>query len=290
MGRDHPAIEVHAAWTDPPSLPLGDAVGAVVDDHQPFAIEERPGATVRVYFLSIADRNAALTALQSAHGSGWRTRALTVTADDWATRSQADLTHIQVDRVIVAPPWDIPTTSPADNSVLVQIRPSLGFGSGHHPTTRLALRGLQTLALRDREVLDIGTGSGVLAIAAVKLGAAHAVGIDRDPDALASASDSVDANDVSAAVTLQLSDMTALGSMTTPVIVANLTGATLTRFAATLARTTRPGGHLVLSGVLDHEEASVVDAYRNQARLTWRATEDEWVGHVWELPENVAAV
>jgi len=286
LGRGHPVIEVHAASTDSPSLPLGDAVGVVVDDHEPFAIEERTGGTVRVYFVSVAHRDAALTALRSADGSRWRTRALSVTADDWATRSQADLTHIQVGRVIVAPPWDIPTPNPSDNTVLVQIRPALGFGSGHHPTTRLALRGLQTLKLCDREVLDVGTGSGVLAIAAVKLGARRAVGIDRDPDALTSAGDSVETNGVSPVVRLQLADITSLESMMMPVIVANLTGATLTRFASTLVRTAIPGGHLVLSGVLDQEEANVVDAYHDQARLTWRATEDEWVGQVWELPHD----
>src|SRR5207244_10449451 len=87
------------------------------------------------------------------------------------------------------------------------IRPSMGFGTGHHATTRLMLKALQTIDVRDRDVLDIGCGSGVLAIASIALGARSAVGIDVDPDALQSAAANVALNGCDVRVTLQQTDL-----------------------------------------------------------------------------------
>ena len=209
------------------------------------------------------------------------TSATTVADDDWARRSQADLRAIRVGRVVVAPPWDLPSRPPEGTDVVVEIRPALGFGSGHHPTTRLALLGLQQLDLGQRQVLDLGTGSGVLAIAAVQLGASRACGIDRDEDALASARDSVAANGVAAQVELRAGDVSRLHPDPVPVLVANLTGATLTAAAATITALVEPEGHLILSGVLATEEEALAAAYREHADLVWRDVEDAWVGMVW---------
>ena len=226
-----------------------DAVAAVVDDFAPFAIEPRGPGGMRVYFTSESDRDTARAAVAAVCGPGVHTAATSVTDEDWAARSQADLRAIQIGRVIVAPPWDLP---PDGAEVVVEILPALGFGSGHHPTTRLALLGLQQLDLRARDVLDLGTGSGVLAIAAVKLGARHATGIDRDPDALASARESVTTNHVASRVALRDGEVSRLVSAA--VAVANLTGAVLTSLAPVIATLVEPGGHMVLGGILTEEE------------------------------------
>jgi ribosomal protein L11 methyltransferase len=266
---------------DAAPLPLFDAISAVVDDFAPFAIEERDRHALRVFFTSESDRDAALAAVQLACGSEVETSTATVADDEWARCSQADLRAIRVGRVVVAPPWDLPVKPQEITDIVVEILPALGFGSGHHQTTRLALLGLQQLDLGQLQVLDLGTGSGVLAIAAVKLGAARACGVDRDQDALASARDSVAVNGVAAQVELRSGDVSKLHLDQVPVLVANLTGATLTRAAAMITTLVESAGHLVLSGILTQEEEALVAAYREHADLVWRDVEDEWVGMVW---------
>ena len=284
-----PALDIQGPADEQSPLPLLDAVAAVVDDFAPCAIEARGPGSARVYFASESDRDAARAAVDDACGPRVRTMAVAVADDDWAARSQADLRAIQVGRVVVAPPWDLPVRPPGGTEVVVQFRPALGFGSGHHPTTRLALLGLQQLDLRERDVLDLGTGSGVLAIAAVKLGARQATGIDRDPDALASARDSVASNHVASRVELREADISCSvfpRSDAVPVVVANLTGAVLMRLAPVITTLVEPGGHMVLGGILAEEEDAVARAYRACAHAVWRGVEDEWVGLVGEKAQR----
>ena len=266
----------------PGGLSWLDAIAVAVDDHHPCALDEPSPNHVRVFFESASDRDRALAAVVSAHGDRVRARAVSVSDENWAARSQADLRAIRVGRVVVAPPWSTPPrVDPAD--ALVTIRPALGFGSGHHPSTRLALRGLQQVDLAGRHVLDLGTGSGVLAVAAVKLGARRATGIDRDPGALDSAREAVDANGVAAAVELRRQTVDEAEPRNASVVVANLTGTALIRLAPIVAALVEPGGALILSGILAREEAAVARAYRDHARLEWREAEDEWVGMAFRV-------
>ena len=268
-GRDthRPALDVRGPADLHLPLPLLDAVAVVVDDFAPFAIEAIEPGSLRVYFASASDRDAAQAAVAATCDPRVDTVAVAVSDDDWAARSQADLRAIRVGRVIVAPPWDLPPHLPGDTDVVVEIRPALGFGSGHHPTTRLALLGLQQLDLAGHEVLDLGTGSAVLAIAAVKLGARRATGVDRDPDALSSGHQSVVANQVASRVELRQDEVAQLerqpGSV--GVVVANLTGAVLIDLAPVITALVAPGGHLVLGGILTEEEDAVACAYQAAA-------------------------
>lgn len=268
---------MRAADGHPGGLPWLDAIAAAVDDHRPRALDEPGPNHVRAFFESASDRDRALAAVVSAHGNRVRARAVSVSDENWAARSQAGLPAVRVGRVVVAPPWSPPPALGPDD-VMVTIRPALGFGTGHHASTRLALRGLQQVDLTGRHVLDLGTGSGVLAIAAVKLGARRATGVDHDPDALASARRSVDANRVAAEVELRRQAVADVEPASASVVAANLTGAALIRLAPIVAALVEPGGPLVLSGILDHEEAAVARAYRDHAQPAWRAAEGEWVG------------
>jgi ribosomal protein L11 methyltransferase len=174
---------------------------------------------------------------------------------------------------------DVPVTS------LVVITPSMGFGTGHHATTRLCLRALQALDVTGRVVLDLGTGSGVLAIAAVRRGAERVAGVDCDADALASARDNVDRNGVGDRVTLHHTDLAGLAGLDlapAAVVLANLTAGVLVRYADAVRALAAPGGTLVLSGVTTDQAAAVLAAFEADGvrRLVSREREDGWVALV----------
>ena len=151
----------------------------------------------------------------------------------------------------------------------------MGFGTGHHATTRLCLAALQRSDIRGRSVIDVGTGSGVLAIAARKLGASGVLAIDDDPDAIAAAETNVVLNHESR-IALEIADFRSAKIGQFDLVTANLTGALLIASADRLESLAIPGGRLVLSGFMDHEEREVLGAFEN-CTLEWRAQEDEWL-------------
>jgi ribosomal protein L11 methyltransferase len=155
------------------------------------------------------------------------------------------------------------------------IEPSMGFGTGHHATTRLCLEALQTLDVRGAVVFDAGTGSGILAIAASRLGAAAVYAIDVDADAVRSARSNLTLNP-QAHVTVALADLTSFAMPPADIVLANLTGATLVRSAAGLAGRLRPGGTLVASGILASEADEVRGSFEAMA-LGHRAQDGEWI-------------
>jgi len=258
-----------------PALDVGgsELALAAVDDFAPVAVEERETGA-RVFFTTAADRDAARAALAAAL---FPADPIDVADEDWARRSQDGLTPVTVGRITVAPPWNIPVApSPEPSALLIVILPSMGFGTGHHATTRLCLAALQAIDLSGRSVLDVGTGSGVLAIAAARLGAATALGIDNDPDAIESAKENLALNPGAGSVTFHLQDLAAAPLPPADVVTANLTGALLAREAVAISRAVRPGGTVILSGLLDEERAAVLAAF-TAAELVSAAEETGWV-------------
>lgn len=251
-----------------------DLVIAVLDDFEPVAILEPDAAAWLVHFRTAAGRDAALAALQARPDLGVRDLApREVEDEDWARRSQRHLTALQVGRFTVAPPWDLPATVAPDD--LIVIEPSTGFGTGHHQTTRLCLRLLQTVPVRDRRVIDVGTGSGILAIAAARLGASAVTAVDCDPDALDSARNSLERNGVTAAVDLREADLAMLVLPAAAVVTANLTAAVLIAQAGSLSALVAPGGTLIASGFGPSEIDGVAAALGSRPSSV--ETEDEWV-------------
>lgn len=231
---------------------LDDRLLATIDDFSPLAIQERDsGDSWRVFFATPAERDRAADAL-GAIGGLRRIQAVDVPDEDWARRSQASLTAVRIGRLIVAPPWDHPRTSPSPtltataDDITIEIDPSMGFGTGHHATTRLCLALLQRQRLENTRVVDVGTGSGVLAIASSLLGAGEVVAIDHDADALTNARLNIERNHTR--IELCQVDLGALESERFDVVLANLTSAVIIRHAGALARLVRPGGLLILSG------------------------------------------
>jgi ribosomal protein L11 methyltransferase len=241
-------------------------IHATLAGHNVAAIDEPSDDQWRVFFSGATDRDAALAALRDRFPA-LRLDPLDVADEDWAARSQESLRSVQVGRVIVAPPWDAPIT--------IVIRPSMGFGTGHHATTRLCLAALQRVSLDRCTVLDIGTGSAVLAIAASRLGAEDVTGIDDDQDAIQAAWDNLSLNPT-AQVTLIVGDLRSTELVAADVIVANLTGGLLIQSAERLRKLTNAQGRLILSGFTVDEERDVLAAF-GAFSVEHRGEEEGWV-------------
>ena len=267
--RDYPAIEIRQTGV---AMPLSEMAAALVDDFQPTAIEETADiGVIRVFFVDAASRDAAIDAVRAGL-PGAEVRALDVSDEDWAARSQASLKAIRVGAIVVAPPWDIPDGAEASTIVIL---PSTGFGTGHHATTRLCLAALQHVEPAGKSVIDVGTGSGVLAIAASRLGATRAIGIDNDQDAIDNALDNRALNAAPDVEFLRAGLEDAADEGPFDVVLANLTGGVLIRFAAPLTAFAAHGGRLILSGLREEEEAGVMSAFH--LPLVSREAEDGWV-------------
>jgi ribosomal protein L11 methyltransferase len=165
-------------------------------------------------------------------------------------------------------------TPPDPAAVLVRLDPGLAFGTGTHPTTRMCLAWLDGAELEERQVVDYGCGSGILAIAAALLGARRVIAIDNDPQAIVATRDNAAANGVEARV-----EARAPGSSTpsADVLLANILAGPLIELAPTFGTSVRPGGCLVLSGILAAQGPAVVAAYAPWFDLASPAAKDGWL-------------
>lgn len=281
MSRTYPALDL--IWTLRPDDDRLDRLLAEIDDDAPAALEERPDR-LRVFFFSPQARGRAAVRLVAIEPD-LTCEPVDVPDEDWAERSQASLGAVRVGRLAIAPPWALDEVAPSE--ILVKIQPSTGFGTGHHASTRLCLRLLQDEPVAGLTVLDVGTGSGVLAIAAARLGAVRALAIDADPDALRSARENVAANGLDHLIALDARDLAALppDSEAAQLVFANLTGAALMRHADRLAALLAPAGTLVASGYGIEEEADVTGALAAAGLVrTAREEEDGWAAGRFRRP------
>ncbi|HUN91202.1 MAG TPA: 50S ribosomal protein L11 methyltransferase [Burkholderiaceae bacterium] len=208
---------------------------------------------------------------------------------DWVRQTQSQFPPTRIaDRLWIVPSWHEPPDPAALN---VRIDPGAAFGTGTHPTTRLCLAWLEAEMPRNASLLDYGCGSGILSISAALLGAREAVGTDIDPGALEVARDNAKRNGAGSA---RYTSPDALTRSSPPdgfdVVVANILSAPLVVLAPALVGRVRPGGALVLSGILASQAEAVGDAYRRVAPrgielAPWR--EDEgWVCLVGHRAES----
>lgn len=283
----YPALDVRYGSAPDAGL-LQDLLYAELDPFEPLAIHEHETADGwRVFFRRPVERDAAREALAAALGDRLLDLSpVDVDDEDWARRSQAALTAIRAGRITIAPPWDVPgdrdqgsgihgspdpgspdsgSRIPDPDSILIVIEPSTGFGTGHHATTRLCLELLQEIDVRGKRVVDVGTGSGILALAAWRLGASRVTALDHDPDALQNARENIERNGAAAAIEIVEADLSAAGAnpiqVRADVVLANLTGAVLQRCAAELTQMTGGAGVLVVSGFSPEEVDDVLRAF-----------------------------
>jgi ribosomal protein L11 methyltransferase len=177
------------------------------------------------------------------------------------------------ERLWIYPSWH---EIPADGSVKLLLDPGLAFGTGTHPTTALCLEWLDGQDMNSKTVLDYGCGSGVLAIAALKLGAAHAVGIDIDPQALQATQDNAERNSIDPA-SLHTCYPQELPQQTYDVVMANILAGPLVELAPPLLAALRSGGQLVLSGILAEQSASIQAAYQHALEDFSIIQKDDWI-------------
>ncbi len=199
----------------------------------------------------------------------------TVPDADWVRLTQAQFAPIAIGRLWVVPSWH----EPAASSLHIRLDPGIAFGTGSHPTTRLCLAWLERHLAGGERVLDYGCGSGILSIAAARLGAGLVVGTDIDPLAVEAARYNALRNEVAARYTLP-AGLPPPEEQRFDVIAANILANPLVLLAPALAARLAPGGTLVLSGILERQATSVIDAYaRAGAGLALSAwgTEDGWV-------------
>lgn len=178
-------------------------------------------------------------------------------------------------------PWnrELPDEAQSADAAVVRLDPGLAFGSGTHPTTALCLQWLDRLAgdgeLQNQRVLDFGCGSGILALAALKLGAAGATAVDNDPQALIAARDNAERNEVGDRLAVHLpADEPAQAY---PIVVANILASALIALADTLIARVAPGGRLAMSGILAGQEGDVIARYADAFDDLRSERLDDWM-------------
>lgn len=259
-------------------------------------VEEQTAAgasTLRAFFPDVVqptelearvrDYLTSLSALGLAVATGPTIAAL---ADrDWGHAWREHFRPLAVGRgLLVAPPWDVPA---APHRLVLIIEPGRAFGTGHHGSTAGCLALLERV-LEERApaaAIDLGTGSGILAIAAARLGVERILAIDDDPDAVAAAVGNAERNGVASRIEGRLGDAAILDTAPAPLVLANLLAAAHVRLAARYRRLLAPGGMLVLGGILDGEADGVRDSLRGHGLVPADAVSiDGWTALGFRAP------
>ena len=189
--------------------------------------------------------------------------------EDWVGRTQAQFTPLETARLWIGPTWHEP---PREEKALVRLDPGLAFGTGSHPTTRLVLVYIERELRRGARVLDYGCGSGILAIAAAKLGARRVDAVDIDPEALEVAR----ANAARNAVSIGIYAPENVPPGVYELVVANILADPLIVLAPLLATRTAAGGRIALCGILASQAEAVAEAYRPWFAIAVHACEEPW--------------
>lgn len=196
---------------------------------------------------------------------------------DWSTRWITRVGVQRIGRIAVAPPWM--SSDITDSEIPILIEPAMAFGTGEHETTRGVLALMQTLVEPGALVADLGSGSGVLAIAAAKLGAGRVVAIEMDPDAIGNALENVERNGVAGRVTVLQGDAAALLPLVAPVslILANIISSVILELSPIMSRALPSGGRAVISGILVTEREHLLASLRADGwSLESELSEGEW--------------
>jgi ribosomal protein L11 methyltransferase len=213
-----------------------------------------------------------------------------VNEEDWANAWKQYYKPVRIsERITIKPTWE--TYEPTSEELVIELDPGMAFGTGTHATTSLCLRTIETVVKQGDQVIDVGTGSGILAIAAAKLGAKHVLALDLDPIAVSSATENTSINHLEDQVTIIQSDLlkllkqgdtTALGiQLPVQVVVANILAEIILTFVDDVYEALVPGGIYVASGIITKKEEEVAQALEAAGfTIASRHQEEDWVAIV----------
>ena len=225
-------------------------------------------------FAASVDRALVTDTLAMADETGDLTPTFeTLPEREWSRAWMDDWRPLRFGRRLWVAPIEAPVEEPG--AVVLRLDPGLAFGTGTHATTALCLEWLDGRHLEGRTVLDYGCGSGILAIAALLLGARRAHGVDIDPQALEATGSNAETNGVAARVTTSEPDAPLTGPF--DIVVANILAGPLIQSARDIARLQAAGGQLALAGVLAEQAEDVIDAYEPWYSLSVASEREEWV-------------
>jgi ribosomal protein L11 methyltransferase len=259
------------------------------------SVEDSPVKTVTAYFTvddSLEERISDIESYLAEKGpacNGFEYKAPTVTRiqeEDWSTNWKDHFKPLRIgNRLVIKPTWEsFPATG---DDIILELDPGMAFGTGTHPTTMLCLSILERIFSVGRvepgsankkplSILDVGTGSGILSIAAALLGAEKVTAIDIDPDAVRVARDNCALNRVAPLVAVSDTPLNLISGCF-DIILANILAEELVRLAPELVQKMSPGGFLILSGILTEKENLVVDGFSSfDVTMTEVARKDEW--------------
>lgn len=181
------------------------------------------------------------------------------------------------DRILVKPVWET-VPSPSGETIVIELDPGLAFGTGHHITTIQSLQFLEKYLTSNDQVIDVGCGSGILSIAAAKLGAAHVLAIDLDPNAIKETRKHIRCNQLEDRIQVKCGDGLKQVSQSAHLIVANILAEVLVSLIDDLPRVLAPGGTFIASGIIKAKENDVVTCLKNQGFTCFgRIQEEDWI-------------
>jgi ribosomal protein L11 methyltransferase len=278
---EFPLADLSSETVESALLEIGASSITFVDRGDEPVLEPKPGeirlwsdTLIRALFQDTCDAVRTLDRLAAALGPHITetARVRRVENQDWERVWLTDWKSMRFGRRL----WVCPTSAelPDDpDAVVVRLDPGLAFGTGTHPTTALCLQILDSLPIMGRSVIDYGCGSGILGIAALKLGAAHVWAVDLDPQALLATRENAAANGVSSRIDVQGVE----GSLRPAYcVMANILAGPLIELAPTLTQACEPGGYLLLSGLLKTQAYAVKAAYSHAFGSVQVVERDDW--------------
>jgi len=279
-GLDPDTAEEACFATGAVSVTMTDAGDTPILEPLPGATPLWPATAIAALYAADTPEDAladALRALLAAPGLALRFEQIADKA--WEREWLKDFRPMRFgDRLWICPGGMQPPADAAPAPVIVWLDPGLAFGTGTHATTALCLAWLDGAALAGTRVLDVGCGSGILAVAALRLGAAAAHALDIDPQALTATADNARRNGVEERLSIAAAQ--APWGADYDVVLANILAEPLIGLAATIAAATRPGGQIVLSGLLVAQADAVTAAYRPWFDMEVPRERDGWIGLV----------